>query len=147
MMTRDGLPLTVDPRTGRARKAKDPASSARHRALYLPYRSKWELVFANHLRGLLAAKQITWWAYEPVTLKLARGLRYTPDFLAQHVPEDPLEAHRLVFYEVKGWSKNRREGMAKLKMAAHVCPWVTFVLVEYRGGRMTCTPLRQEESR
>ncbi|MDE2022299.1 MAG: hypothetical protein KGI71_05320 [Patescibacteria group bacterium] len=137
----DGLSLAVDPRTGRARTVSEASGSARRLASCPPYRSKWELTFADYLRGLLAAQQITWWSYEPVTLKLARGLRYTPDFLAQHVTRNPVQDPRLIFYEVKGWSKNRREGMAKLKMAPQVCPWASFVLVEYRKGTMMLTPL------
>ena len=37
--------------------------------------------------------------------------------------------------EVKGWSKNRRDGLTRLKMAAAHYPWWTFVLVERIGGQ------------
>ncbi|MDE2022509.1 MAG: hypothetical protein KGI71_06395 [Patescibacteria group bacterium] len=139
LTSREGLTLRVDPQTGRAHVIPRVGLLAPPptRGRVLPYRSKWEHTFATHLEALVIAKQITWWAYEQLTLKLAPGLRYTPDFVVQETTS------RLLVYEVKGWSKNRREGMAKLKVAAALFPWAQFVLVEYRGGRMGCTPVNR----
>lgn len=56
---------------------------------------------------------------QAITLKLANGLRYTPDWA---IPTERL------FIEVKGphaWD----DSIAKLKSAAHEHPWATFWLV------------------
>ena len=56
---------------------------------------------------------------QAITLKLANGLRYTPDWA---IPSERL------FVEVKGkhaWD----DAIAKLKSAAHEHPWATFWLV------------------
>ena len=76
------------------------------------------------------------WRYESVTLHLARGLRYTPDFLVcVYVGGSRGIAQKIEFREVKGWSKNRRDGLTRLKMAAAHYPWWTFKLVERIGGQ------------
>ena len=63
---------------------------------------------------------------QTITLKLANGLRYTPDWA---IPSERL------FIEVKG-PIFRDDAVAKLKSAAHEHPWATFWLVwrEKRTG-------------
>jgi len=67
---------------------------------------------------------------QAITLKLANGLRYTPDWA---IPSERL------FVEVKGkhaWD----DSIAKLKSAAHEHPWATFWLVwrdEHTGAWQT----------
>ena len=82
------------------------------------YRSKTEALYAQYLGMLKAAGQIEFWEYEPVTLVLARGTRYTPDFLvygAGHPPPSwryrcascPHGCFSPCFIEVKGRKTHR----------------------------------------
>jgi hypothetical protein len=65
--------------------------------------------------------------YREVSLPLANGLRYKVDFLCV----DTMGA--VYGYEVKGFA--RSTGIAKLKMAATLYPWIKFVLVSKRTKR------------
>ena len=96
------------------------------------YRSKLEAQYAAHLDILVKAGEIRRWAYEPMSLKLAEGKRYRPDFLV--VLPAGLEANAEM-HEVKGrWTKNRRDGMTHLKWAAQLYGDVfTFRLMEWTG--------------
>lgn len=94
-----------------------------------PSRSKLEARYANDLEGLRIAGQIAEWHYEPCVLKLSETARYRPDFLVVH-----RESHRMYFVEVKGWSKNRRDGLTRLKWAAQKYWWWEFRLVEWTDG-------------
>ncbi len=62
--------------------------------------------------------------FEAVTLRLANGLVYTPDFWAI------TRANETVFYEVKG-PYIREDGKIKLKMAAQTYPDYTFYLARW----------------
>ncbi len=123
----DGLGETVrgEPMTDNRPflKAKDAPS---------PYKSKLEAQYAAHLELLLKAGEIRRWAYEPMSLKLADGKRYRPDFLVVL----PLGAEaKAEMHEVKGrWTKNRRDGMTHLKWAAQLYGDVfTFRMIEWKG--------------
>ena len=88
-----------------------------------PYKSKWESSYANKLeleRHFGIVKQ--WW-YEPFSLWLPGKVRYKPDFLVQYTEESVLTV-----LEVKGWSKNKRDGMTRLKIAAALFPCFRWVL-------------------
>lgn len=61
---------------------------------------------------------------QSITLKLANGCRYTPDFVVM--------AGRPVAYEVKGFM--REDAAVKIKVAAAAYPWIQFFLV-WRKGR------------
>lgn len=68
-----------------------------------------------------------------MSLKLAEGKRYRPDFLVVL----PLGAEaKAELHEVKGkWTKNRRDGMTHLKWAAQRYGDVfTFRLIEWTGA-------------
>jgi len=60
------------------------------------YRSKTEAAYAHHLELERRAGFIASWKYEVMTLKLANGVRYTPDFVVETKP-GVIELH-----EVKG---------------------------------------------
>ena len=62
-----------------------------------------------------------WTCHREVSLPLANGLRYKVDFLVGKPGATPLG------FEVKGQA--RAAGIAKLKMAATLYPWITFKLV------------------
>ncbi|RRJ96835.1 hypothetical protein Ga0100231_024010 [Opitutaceae bacterium TAV4] len=64
--------------------------------------------------------------YREPTLPLANGLRYKPDFLV-HFGGDT-EAH-----EVKGHMRD--DAAAKIKMAAHLYPWIKFRLFWKERGQ------------
>ena len=67
----------------------------------------------------------------PVTLRLANGLTYTPDFMVTL----PLPAGGAVitFYEVKGFMRD--DAAVKLKVAASFCRWAQFYLVRRKRGQ------------
>lgn len=70
-----------------------------------------------------------WWAFEPITLRLAKGARFTPDFAVL------TSAGALEFHETKG-GFIREAAMVRLKVAASHYPFV-FRLVQFtRDGRV-----------
>lgn len=63
---------------------------------YAPYKSLWELEYAQNLNQRLAAGEIIEWHYEALRFKIAHKTTYTPDFLVLY----PNGSQELV--EVKG---------------------------------------------
>lgn len=61
-----------------------------------------------------------------ITLKIANGCRYTPDFIARG------QMGRLGAYEVKGFMRD--DAAVKLKVAASLYPWIKFHLVSRKKG-------------
>ena len=99
-----------------------------------PYRSAWEARYAQHLEILKRAGEIIDYWYEPIRFRLpGEANYYKSDFLIQfRSPLAPGFYHKWIeVHEVKGWSKNRREGITKLKTAAGLNPWATFQLVQW----------------
>lgn len=86
----------------------------------------------NHWeREYLAILDIQWsHIHREVALPLANGLRYKLDFLCVSTKEKEIE---VVGYEVKGFA--RSTGIAKLKMAARLYPWIVFFLATKRKKR------------
>lgn len=84
--------------------------------------NKTEQAYFDHL------KRYGWsHIYREPSLPLANGLRYKLDFLVVGLHGD-IQGH-----EVKGRAYST--GIAKLKMAASLYPWITFYLVtKERGG-------------
>ena len=72
-----------------------------------------------------------WW-YEPFSIWLPGKVRYKPDFLVQY----PLGMERsLQIVEVKGWSRNKRDGMTRLRIAAALFPCFEWTLAyKVKGG-------------
>ncbi len=67
---------------------------------------------------------------QSITLKLANGVRYTPDYFAVEVVADHTcdrDCHIIHAYEVKGFMRD--DAAVKLKIAARVYPWIKFHLV------------------
>lgn len=97
------------------------------------YASKLEAAWAQQLALLQRAGEVRAWVYEGVTLRLADGARYTPDFLVI-TSRGEIELH-----EVKGHM--REAANVRLKVAAALFPWFRLVLVR-RGagarGQWTC---------
>lgn len=87
------------------------------------YRSKTEEAFGHHCDLMLRAAEIDNWRYEPVSLVLAPGVRYLPDFLT-------VKGGAVTFWEIKGrkgeayWTKPLSK--AKIRMAAELFRWWDF---------------------
>jgi len=123
------LPLTLDPRTGRATLAPArpvvpvapgpvPTLSPGAR-----YRSKTEARYAGHLEACRMAGQIREARYEALRFTLGPRTTLTPDFCVER-PDRQLELH-----EVKGFA--REDAWVKLKIAAVQWPWFRWVLVTW----------------
>ena len=122
------------------------ATAGAKRAPVPPYRSKLEADYANHLELLKRAGEIIGWWYEPINFRLP-GQRnfYKPDFLVQRqiwLPVGEIPIATIEIHEVKGWSRNRREGITKLKTSAGLNPWATFSLVTYERGHWRIERMR-----
>lgn len=90
------------------------------------YASKLEARYAQHLELLLRAGELSWWAYEPLSLQIAKGARYRPDFIV-------IEASGAISArETKGFM--REAAQVRLRVAARAFPWLRFVLVRSEGG-------------
>lgn len=88
------------------------------------YDSKWEERYAKELDALKLAGEILRWWYHPFSMWLPGKVRYTPDFMVQH--------HGYIqIVEVKGWSKNIRDGMTRLKIAASIFPCYQWTLAKW----------------
>jgi len=82
---------------------------------------------AEHLEPMLALGSLTEIGeHESITLKLANGLRYTPDWPAW-------AGDQLTFYEVKG-ARVWEDSLVKLKVAASKYPHFRFILCKYAKG-------------
>lgn len=106
-----------------------------HRPLY---RSKWEAAFAAKLELEKHAGLIKQWWYEPFSMWLPGKVRYKPDFMVEYGPTclTTLRSsiNSLEMIEVKGWSRNRRDGMTRLKIAAALFPCFVWRLVWMKKG-------------
>jgi hypothetical protein len=83
--------------------------------------NRLETAYAQRLELERLAGVWAWWAFEPITLRLAEGARYTPDFAVLDV------GHSLIFFETKGhW---REAALVRIKVAAELYPFFRFVAV------------------
>ncbi len=80
----------------------------------------------------LANERVSVTLYEPVSFKLPGG-SYTPDFL--HITEKG----QMFFVEIKGskHQKGYRDARSKLRAAAELHPWFTFLEVRQENGDWT----------
>ena len=88
--------------------------------------NKTEAEYAGRLQCDLMTREILWFRYEGVTLKLADDTRYTPDFAVLR-SDGTLEMH-----EVKGGFM-RDDSWVKLKVAAEQFPF-QFILARKQKG-------------
>lgn len=97
--------------------------------------NKIEAAFANDILYWRKLRQdIVKYEYEAVTLRLANGVTFRPDWYVVEVRAFDSELNRIVFYEVKGEKRHgkvkaRDDAAAKLKVAASTYPEFRFVLV------------------
>lgn len=92
------------------------------------YRSKTEGRFVQELvRPALASGEIRAWGYEPIRLRIAPGLHYTPDVVAVLLDGE------LELWEAKGgyqWSQDR----VRIKAAAGAWPELHIRIWQWKGG-------------
>ena len=89
---------------------------------------KWNYAYAQYLEQEKQDGRIIFWWYEPASFWLPGKVRYKPDFLIwRHI------FGRLEYIEVKGWSKNRRDGVTRYKIAASLWPCFAWKMVKRKG--------------
>lgn len=85
----------------------------------------WEAEFASQLEARKAAGEITWWAFEPIRIRLASGAWYKPDFVTVD------KHHRTEVYEVKGkWEEAAR---VRFKVAVEKLPYQFYIVRKHKG--------------
>ena len=89
--------------------------------------NKTEAAVVQELEISMTAKEIRWWAFEPLRFRIGKGAFYTPDFVVLR------SDFNLQVFEVKGhWEEAAR---VRIKVAAHLFPWLRFTAVKrIRGG-------------
>lgn len=96
------------------------------------YRSKWEAEYATYLDYQKATNTIWDWDYEPESLVIGVGAKYTPDFKVWIT-----FGGRVEYREVKGYK--REAAMVRLRVAAARFPNDGFVLVTKKDGQWVHT--------
>jgi hypothetical protein len=91
-----------------------------------------------HLQAELAAGRITWFAREPIVLRLAENLRYLPDFLVV-TADGYLECHEVKGaggqnFNARAWKHPHPDGIVKLKMADELFPFKFWLVWPEKGG-------------
>jgi hypothetical protein len=97
--------------------------------------NKWNYAYAQFLELEKQAGKIRWWWYEPSSHWLVhpdketkeRGLRFKVDFMIWH------NNGRLQMVEVKGYSKNLRDGLTRFKIAKEQFPCFEWSLMKRKG--------------
>lgn len=118
---REGSEPIRKARVGGAQKVRD--------AFRPVHDSKLEASYELYLSALKYAGEIQAFWYHPLTLKLPGGVRYTPDFMVW-----PNEG-KVQIHECKGWSKNLRDGITRLKLASGLFSCWDWRLVKKNRGK------------
>lgn len=125
--TRHGTPAYTRPTDG-STAAVSSVRTASHAPS--PYKSKWEAAYASKLELEKTAGIVFQYWYEPFSIWLPGKVRYKPDFMVKHAGDPVMEV-----IEVKGWSRNRRDGITRLKIAAALFPCFVWRMVyRTKGG-------------
>lgn len=88
--------------------------------------NRWEAQWSAELSARMTAGDVLFWSFEPFSLRIASGCRYTPDFLVMRA-DGTMECH-----EVKGFM--REAARVRLRVAADLHPY-RFILVTRPGGQ------------
>lgn len=91
---------------------------------------KWNYAFAQYLELEKQAGRVSYWIFEPWSMWLPGGIRYKPDFLVVF-PDGLEQKPKLV--EVKGWSKNLRDGKTRYAIAAALFPCFDWAMVKRKN--------------
>jgi len=92
---------------------------------------KWNAAYAQFLEKEKQAGRVAYWWYEAFSLWLPGQVRYRPDFLIQY--PDGLE-RKLHFVEIKGFSRNVRDGITRYKIAAALFPCFDWSMMKRKGN-------------
>lgn len=96
--------------------------------------NKTEAAYAERLDLMKRAGEILDWRFEAITLKLADGTRYTPDFLVTLWDGERTELH-----EVKGFWRD--DARVKFRVAAEMYTMFRFVEVRRKNREWELIPL------
>lgn len=97
--------------------------------------NKTERAFRDWLAASFPEAKI----YREVSLPIANGVRYKPDFLtARRI--DPSGSHYVAAWEVKGFMRD--DAAVKIKVAAKAYPWIHFSLVWRKNGKWKMQEVR-----
>lgn len=110
MLHRQGLPKAAQQALGRLLK---------------PDMNKTEAAYERELYARVEAKEVLWYKFEAVKLRLADNTFYTPDFLVL-TAERALECH-----EVKGFWRD--DARVKIKVAASIYPFKFIAITKQKG--------------
>lgn len=90
----------------------------------------------TQLYGMLLTRGYTSVEFEAVSLRLADGARYTPDFVCitlRHLPHST-PCTVTIYYEAKG-GFIREAALVRLKVAARLYPHAIFILAQKKKGQ------------
>ena len=133
-MTTRALPARVVAAVERGKSSSAPAPSKSKPVRRRGVMNKTEARYAVELVARKRMGEVRWWRFEGMTLRIANGARYTPDFTV--LPADgPLE-----FVEIKAGVMHEAS-IVRLKVAASLYPF-RFVLVRFARGETTTTEIR-----
>ena len=99
--------------------------------------NRLEASFHDYLKSL---KTYSWIYPQSVTLLLANGVRYTPDFVCARFLSDSC-GFVFVAYETKGFMRD--DAGVKIKCAATMFPWIEFHLVTRKKGQWVIQKIEQ----
>ena len=116
---------SAPPRAERMPAGRQVATSDEKRATGPKFKSKAEARYAQMLEAQRRSGQIDSWRYEAITLTLADGCRYTPDFLV-------IEGGQMSLIEVKGFM--REAARLRLKVAVEMYPLFRWWLLWAKKG-------------
>lgn len=125
MWTENDLKAHLAKKSAKSVEAKDikPARAKKQ--------NKTELRFESEiLQPLLQSGEMLWYDFEKITLKLADGVRYTPDYMAV------LWCGTIVLYEIKG-GKIWDDARVKFLVAREEFPMFEFHCQQYKKRRWT----------
>jgi hypothetical protein len=88
--------------------------------------NKSEKAYAERLAYLATLRQVLWWKFEGLKLRLGDNTFYTPDFVV--MPADC----RIECHEVKGFWRD--DARAKIKIAASIYPFRFIAVTKKRDG-------------
>lgn len=95
--------------------------------------NKTESAYAAILEIKRKAGDIIHWGFEEVTLKLASGVRYTPDFFVVRYNGMNDRPPQIEFHETKG-GFIRDDARIKFQFARKQFPFFRFTMMQYKGG-------------
>jgi len=95
-------------------------------------KDKWNYAYAQCLDAQKSAKVILDWWYEPHAWRIAEGISHKADFLVWLT--DSWGEPRLEIHEVKGWSRNLRDGITRHKIARDRYPCFVWRMFKKEQG-------------